>query len=200
VAWRPQAPNWYAYLLGIYLGDGWLSLSPGKAAVLRVTLDADYPRVIEETKTAMRVMDETVVVGSFRRPRQRAVVLHSSHPVWRVAFPQHAAGRKHNRSIRLARWQRDLTHHHPQALIRGLIHSDGCRTINRFQVRLPSGRVAEYAYPRYFFSNLSADIRQIFCEHCELLGIRWTQSNPRNISISHRDSVALLDTFVGAKR
>ena len=58
---------------------------------------------------------------------------------------------------------------------------------------------ATYAYPRYFFSNLSADIRQIFCDHCELLGIRWTQSNPRNISISHRESVALLDTFVGPK-
>jgi hypothetical protein len=27
----------------------------------------------------------------------------------------------------------------------------------------------------------------------------WTQSNPRNISVSHRDSVALLDAHVGAK-
>ena len=58
---------------------------------------------------------------------------------------------------------------------------------------------AEYEYPRYFFSNLSADIRRIFCEHCELLGIRCTQSNPRNVSISHRKSVALLDEFVGPK-
>jgi hypothetical protein len=39
----------------------------------------------------------------------------------------------------------------------------------------------------------------IFCEHCELLGIRWTQSNPRNISVSHRKSVALLDEFIGPK-
>jgi len=41
--------------------------------------------------------------------------------------------------------------------------------------------------------------RGIFCEHCELLGIRWTQSNPRNISISHRKSVALMDEFIGPK-
>ena len=61
------------------------------------------------------------------------------------------------------------------------------------------GRVATYEYPRYFFSNLSDDIRRIFCEHCELLGIRWTQSNPRNISISHRRSVALMDEFIGPK-
>ncbi len=42
---------------------------------------------------------------------------------------------------------------------RGLIESDGCRTVNRFKTKLPSGRIAEYAYPRYFFSDTSADIR-----------------------------------------
>jgi hypothetical protein len=84
--------------------------------------------------------------------------------------------------------------------MRHLIHSDGCRTINRFKTKLPSGRIGEYEYPRYFFSNRSADIRGLFCEYCEVLGIRWTQSNPRNISVSHRDSVALLDSFVGPKR
>jgi hypothetical protein len=59
---------------------------------------------------------------------------------------------------------------------------------------------SRYAYPRYFFSNKSVDIRELFCQYCERLGIRWTQSNPRNISVSHRRSVALLDTFVGPKR
>jgi hypothetical protein len=67
------------------------------------------------------------------------------------------------------------------------------------QTKLPSGRLAEYAYPRWFFSNRSEDIRGLFCEYCERLGIRWTQSNPRNISVSHRRSVALLDAFVPAK-
>ena len=88
----------------------------------------------------------------------------------------------------------------PQEFLRGLLHSDGCRTVNRFTTLLPSGRVAEYAYPRWFFSNRSADIRGLFCEYCERLGIRWTQSNHRNISVSHRASVALLDAFIGPKR
>jgi hypothetical protein len=83
--------------------------------------------------------------------------------------------------------------------LRGLLHSDGCRTVNRFTTKLPSGRVAEYAYPRWFFSNRSADIRGLFCATCDAVGVRWTQSNPRNISISHRDSVARLDEHVGAK-
>jgi len=87
----------------------------------------------------------------------------------------------------------------PRPFLRGLIHSDGCRVVNRFTTTLPSGRVAEYAYPRYFFSNLSADIRALFCEYCERLGIRWTQSNHRNISVAQRRSVALLDEFIGPK-
>jgi hypothetical protein len=120
-------------------------------------------------------------------------------PLWPLAFPQHGPGKKHLRPIVLEDWQAKITHREPEALLRGLIHSDGSRCINRFKTKLPSGRVAEYAYPRYFFTNLSADIRGIFCEHCELLGIRWTQSNPRNISVSHRESVAILDRFVGPK-
>ena len=72
--------------------------------------------------------------------------------------------------------------------------------INRFSVRLPKAGLREYRYPRYFFTNVSADIRAIFCEHCELLGVRWSQSNAKNISVSDRASVAILDSFIGPKR
>lgn len=64
---------------------------------------------------------------------------------------------------------------------------------------MPGGRRATYEYPRYFFSNLSADIRTIFCEHCDRLGIHWTLSNPRNVSVARRESVARLDQIVGPK-
>jgi hypothetical protein len=114
-------------------------------------------------------------------------------------FPQHGPGKKHERKIELVEWQLEITHRYTQEFIRGLVHSDGSRCINRFSVKLPSGRVGRYAYPRYFFTNHSADIRRIFCDHCDLLGIRWSQSNSRNISISPRDSVAQLDSFVGPK-
>jgi hypothetical protein len=74
-------------------------------------------------------------------------------------------------------------HAHPAALIRGLTHSDGYRFVNRFKTKLPSGRVNSYI--RYFFSNLAEDIRRIFKEHCRLLNIRVTQSNHRNLTVSH---------------
>jgi hypothetical protein len=41
------------------------------------------------------------------------------------------------------------------------------------------------SYIRYFFSNLAEDIRRIFKEHCPLLNISVTQSNHRNLTVSH---------------
>jgi hypothetical protein len=65
---------------------------------------------------------------------------------------------------------------------------------------LPSGRIAEYRYPRWFFVNASADILALFGRCCDLVGVRWTRSRARMISVSRRDSVALLDARVGPKR
>jgi hypothetical protein len=193
--WRPSRPAEYAYLLGLYLGDG--CLDP-RGSPLMISLDARYQGIVASAQEAI----EATVPGIRVRRQQRLenlVVVVASWPGWRAAFPQHGPGRKHMRPIELEIWQREITTRFPRELLRGLIHSDGCRTINRFRTKLPSGRVAAYEYPRYFFSNLSEDIRRIFCEHCELLGIRWTQSNPRNISVSHRKSVALMDEFIGPK-
>jgi hypothetical protein len=199
-AWRPEDPAVYAYLLGVYLGDGHIVISSERSARLVVTLDATYPAIVEEAREAMRTTFPLSSVTLHDRKGGSCVALQVCDPGIPFAFPQHGPGRKHQGSIRLLDWQRHITRLHPERLLRGLIHSDGCRTLNRFQTKLPSGRIAEYEYPRYFFSNLSADIRGIFCAHCELLGIRWTQSNSRNISVSHRDSVKRMDSFVGPKR
>ena len=198
--WRPVDEPAYAYLLGMYLGDGCLSVGRLGSASLLVSLDTGYPQVVEEAGAAMAALFAGSPLRRAYHATARVVVLKVSHPALPYAFPQHGPGHKHKRPIELTEWQQRITRAHPESLIRGLIHSDGCRCLNRFKVKLPSGRVAEYEYPRYFFSNLSEDIRRIFCEHCELLGIRWTQSNPRNISVSHRRSVARLDEFVGPKR
>jgi hypothetical protein len=55
-------------------------------------------------------------------------------------------------------------------------------------------------YPRYFFTNLSDDILGLFCATCDRLGIRWTRSSHKNISVADRHSVGYLDSFVGPKR
>jgi hypothetical protein len=80
-------------------------------------------------------------------------------------------------------------------LIRGLIHSDGSRSTNT--IRHPA---KTYTYPRYLFCNHSDDIRAIFCEHLDLLGIPWRRMNRWNVSVARREAVARLDEFVGPKR
>jgi hypothetical protein len=56
-----------------------------------------------------------------------------------------------------------------------------------------------YEYVRYNFSNRSADIRGIFCDTCDLLGVEWRVMNASNISVARRASVARLDEFIGPK-
>jgi hypothetical protein len=196
--WAPPDPCAYSYLLGVYLGDGCVSRPWGKVQ-LQIYLDAGYPNIVDEVEAAMAKVIPGRRVHRYARPGTRSLALQASSPRWLLAFPQHGPGRKHERTIKLADWQEEITQQHPRELIRGLIHSDGCRSINRFSVELPIGGRTRYEYVRYFFSNLSADIRGIFTEHCDLLGVRWTRSNPRNISISHGPSVALLESFVGPK-
>ncbi len=197
--YRPEHRATYAYLLGSYLGDGVIWRSGNRSWRLSITCDALYPKIVEEVAAAVGRCFPRSNVCVNEKSGAGAYVVCASSGLLELAFPQHGPGRKHRRTIRLAPWQAEITREHPEMLLRGLIHSDGSRSINRFKTELPSGRVAEYAYPRYFFTNHSADIRRIFCEHCDLIGVRWTQSNPRNISISHRDSVALLDSFIGPK-
>ena len=194
---RPLDERAYCYLLGMYLGDGWVG-PLARTWGIRIALDASYPNVVRECLVAMGRVANARVTALLRKTRSAVVIQAHGHD-WPNLFPQHGPGKKHERKIELVQWQMLITRQYPREFIRGLIHSDGSRCINRFSVKLPSGRVGRYAYPRYFFTNYSADIRGIFCEHCDLLGIRWSQSNPRNISIAHRDSVALLDSFVGPK-
>ncbi len=54
-----------------------------------------------------------------------------------------------------------------------------------------------YEYWRYQFSNRSDDIMRIFCTACDRLGIDWRRMNDHTISVARRQSVAMLDQFVG---
>jgi hypothetical protein len=158
-----------------------------------------YEGIVEACADAISRTQLVRRVGRYPVPASRCVRVVATSLRWPEVFPQHGPGRKHERPISLEPWQQEIVDAFLWEFLRGLLHSDGCRTLNRFRTRLPSGRIADYAYPRWFFSNRSADIRELFCTTCDSVGVRWTQSNPRNISVSHRRSVALLDEFVGPK-
>jgi transcriptional regulator with XRE-family HTH domain len=182
----------YSYLLGQYLGDGTIC-RVGKSLCLRIASDAGYTDIIRECCDAI-----AAVRGRFPNVRlhsdTRLATIASYWRAWPCLIPQHGPGRKHRRTIALAPWQVSIVEAYPGPFLRGLIHSDGWRGVNRVHVK---GR--DYEYPRYQFSNRSDDIRQLFVYGCELLGIAWRPWGRYHISVARRDSVALLDQFVGLK-
>ena len=184
----------YSYLLGMYLGDGHLTQF-ARTLRLQVYLDSRYPGIIGECVRAIRRVMPVNRVAVYRRRPDNVVHVSCYSQRWASLLPQHGAGLKHTRSIELAGWQREITHAYPEMLVRGLIHSDGCRFLNRVR----HGEKV-YEYPRYMFSNRSRQIHGIFSEHLDLLGIEWRWSNDHTISVARRASVARLDAFVGPKR
>ena len=121
-------------------------------------------------------------------------IVTSTSKHWPCFLPQHGSGMKHQREIVLVDWQRDILDHHPWRFLRGLIHSDGCRSLN------PAIHPHKtYWYPRYSFSNRSGDIRHLFCEYCDVVGVEWRRMNRWNISVARRKSVELMDRYIGPK-
>ena len=188
----------YAYLLGVYLGDGWIWNGPRGVYHLRISCDLKYPEIIDEIATHIIIVRGSEAVG-FASKQGRCIDVTSYWKHWPCVFPQHGPGRKHERVIELASWQRSVVTSHPDRLVRGLIHSDGNRHINEVTRTLPSG-IKRYRYSRYMFTNASEDILGIFTAALDLLGVHWTQTTARDISVARRADVALLDTFVGPKR
>ncbi|WP_055485626.1 hypothetical protein [Streptomyces sp. WMMB 322] len=189
----------YAYLLGLYLGDGCVSRL-ARTYSLRIACADAWPGLIDECARAVK----TVRPGNnvFRVQRQGCVAVTAYNPHWPCLFPQHGPGRKHERCIELEPWQQQIVEAHPWSLVRGLIHSDGCRITN-WTTRTTAGKRKRYEYPRYFFTNKSDGIRKIYTDTLDRLGVEWTvltrRGDPLNISVARRASVALMDAHVGPK-
>jgi hypothetical protein len=184
----------YSYLLGVYLGDGWLSRN-GSSWTLRVALDAAYPGIVAECARAMKYVSGNRLVCVRRHHTEACWEVSCTWRRWLCLFPQHGPGRKHRRQIELVDWQRRIVDAAPRPFLRGLIQTDGWRGLNRVHVK---GK--NYAYPRYQFSNRSDDIRKLFTDACEKLGVSWRRWTRFHISVAKRESVAILDSFIGPKR
>ena len=131
----------YVYFLGLYLGDGCISRHHNGVFIMRVALDNRYPGIIRDCiETMASVSGRRVGLVS----KIGCTEVHASWKHWPCLFPQHGAGRKHERPIVLAPWQQQLVDRRPAMLLRGLIQSDGCRVLNRVKGK---------DYPRYQFTT-----------------------------------------------
>jgi hypothetical protein len=186
----------YAYLLGLYLGDGHIVLNARGLYVLSIFQDNRYPGLIRECREIITIVKPGARPHFAHKPGCTAIQVYSKH--WPCLFPQHGPGLKHNRPIVLEPWQREIVELDPRPFLRGLIFSDGCRGTN-WTERTVAGERKRYEYPRYFFSNRSEDIRDLFTWALDLLEIPWRRANAWNISVARREGVAALDQFIGPK-
>jgi hypothetical protein len=195
----PEPGADYAYLLGLYLGDGHIVLAGDRSkAVWRLSVWCadDWPGLVQECARAMRAIRPDNRVALRQKQGCIEVSIYSRH--WPCLFPQHGPGKKHTRKIELALWQQLIVDQYPEDFARGLFHSDGYRGVNR--VRRRWGNCDHwYDYPRYLFVNKSEDILQLCGETLDQLGVEWRFSKPNTISVAKRDAVARLDEFVGPK-
>jgi len=189
-----QCPE-YAYLLGQYLGDGCVSRHR-RTYALRIATTDIYPVIRQECIAAIsKVMPENKVGVNTSPQGCSEVTCYSNH--WPCLLPHGDGGVKHLRKIILTDWQHQLAiDKYPQMFLRGLIHSDGCRHINRVKAKETD---KSYEYVRYSFSNRSMDIQGLFKEACEKLKIEAKNNNTYSVSISRRESVAKMDAFIGPK-
>ncbi|NUR31891.1 MAG: helix-turn-helix domain-containing protein [Catenulispora sp.] len=185
----------YSYLLGQYLGDGHIISKP-RNHHLAITCCDDYPMIKFLAESTMR--DTLPGASTSRAAKQGCTDIKSYSKHWTCLFPQHGPGMKHTRKIELADWQTSIVESEPWGFIRGLIHSDGCRITN-WTEKTVAGQRKRYEYVRYFFTNVSTDIRDLYCWALDMVGVEWRYSNSRNISVARRASVALTERHVGPK-
>ncbi|MEE1754982.1 helix-turn-helix domain-containing protein [Streptomyces sp. SP18CS02] len=191
----------YAYLLGLYLGDGHIVQNRSmRVPSLSITCDDSWPGLINACVDAMRAVLRGNSVSTVQRKGCQEVKIYSRHLF--CLFPQHGPGKKHERPIVLQGWQQGIVDAFPWEFVRGLIHSDGCRITN-WATRVVGGERKRYEYPRYFFTNASDDIRRLCTDTLDGLGVEWThctrRGDPYTVSVARRASVALMDAHVGPK-
>jgi len=188
----------YAYLLGLYLGDGHIATCPKGVFRLTIVQDQKYIGLISECNDAIEALIDGHPLGAGFQQCIGCIHINTYWKHWPCVFPQHGVGRKHEREIALQQWQATIVRRHPDRLIRGLIHSDGSRHLNTVH-RPVGGERKSYRYPRYEFSNESQDIKRLFCRACDLLGISWRRMNRKSISIARKADIEKMDAIVGPK-
>ena len=194
---RPINERAYAYLLGLYLGDGHITGGRRGSYALSITCCDGWPGLIDAARSAMAVPMPTSSVFRVQRAGCTKVKI-LSHEHWPCLFPQHGPGRKHERRIELAPWQEQII---------GSVSRPFCPGTVPFR-RLPGdepGRRPLAGGDRW--SNTrgtsSPTNQRTSSDYVGTLSISSGSAGEcsrRNaLSVARREAVARLDEFVGPK-
>lgn len=180
--------NTYSYILGLYLGDGYINQMKNKRTYrLRIFNDVKYDKLNKYIISELQKLFFNNKVGFVDSKTWLSIYVYSNKLP--QLFPQNGSGKKHNRKIKLFDWQIDVISN--KYLLMGLFHSDGCHYFNNIKGK---------KYESYSFSNKSKDIYEIFQNCCKSLNIEYTKSaKTPNTEIRQKNSVNYLKNNIGTK-
>jgi len=179
----------YSYILGLYLGDGHI-VKAKRVYKLGITLFSEDLNIINRCRQALEIVFNENKISQRKRKNARAVEVYVYNKYLPLIFPQHGAGKKHNRRIILEPWQNEIVEKYTKEFVKGLIDSDGCVFVRQN---------GNYRSKAYQFTNMSEDIKSLFCWGCNLLGVQYSKPYFNRIEIARRDDVEKLDSLLGSK-
>lgn len=164
--------RYYAYLLGLYLGDGYINKTE-RTYRLRISLNStQHLDVIDRAKVRLEMLFPNNKIGLVNVTGANCVNLSVYNSNLVNLFPQHGVSYKHTRNIIITEKQEKLIQDYKDYLLCGLHDSDGCRYIDRRKVY-------------YQFTNASNDILNIYLDCLTPHNIQY-KLYPRNIRIRNK--------------
>ena len=166
----------YAYILGLYLGDGDISKFP-RTFRLRLYFNSETnSRIIARSIVSLNNIFRKNRRSKYKQRTANCTEVSIYSNVLPTLFPQHGTGKKHSRDVSLKDNQQWLfDDQYAKILLAGLHDSDGCF-------------YSEGKYDRFMFTNTSDDIIRIYKKILDMYNIHYTESsvkregNERNIT------------------
>lgn len=155
----------YAYILGSYLGDGYINQTP-RTYRLRIYNSLDNEIISDQIKS-LSLLFPNNKVSEFRQKHAKCVEVGVHNKQLPIYFPQHGSGHKHEREIKLSDWQTLIVREYPECFLKGLLDSDGSMYLHK---------VGHISYRYYMFTNKSSDILTLYTTVMDLLGISYTMA------------------------
>lgn len=167
--------KYYAYLLGLYLGDGYINKTE-RTYRLRLALNSvHHLDVIERAKKRLGMIFPNNKIGIVNVTGSNCINLSVYSSSLVNLFPQHGVSFKHTRSINITDEQEKIIHEYKDYLLCGLHDSDGCKYTDRGN---------EY----YQFTNISNDIISIYLNCLSKNDIKY-RLYPKNVRVRRKEDV-----------
>ncbi len=156
--------KFYAYILGLYLGDGDIS-KYARTYRLRLYFHSINDRdVIERAVYSLSKLFPKNKISTYDQLHAKCTVVSVYNSAIPELFPQHGSGKKHSRCVSLTNSQINILDKKcSKFLLAGLHDSDG-------SFYLEANR------ERFMFANTSIDIINLYKELLELYNIHYTIS------------------------